>query len=228
MLGHSHSGSGCEPVVSLFRRGERNKENPGTAVLADLGKAPDGEIKEKSERESQRGSQGLVPGMLTTKAPPGAFPRLVHKQTGQAHSIPRCRGTFALQSLWAAYIQLKFGAGDGGEGRGSLPSPAFAALLRCRGCAGAGSWQSAALAADWLPPPCFPQRQGNLLRISGWKIHPSRRQQERGCCSSPSPSLPSPAAAGGSLPPLSPQRACKLRCQPQTRSCFLWFFAANS
>lgn len=53
VLGHSHSGSGCEPVVGLFRQGERNKENPGTAVLADLGKAPDGEIKEKLERESR-------------------------------------------------------------------------------------------------------------------------------------------------------------------------------
>lgn len=136
--------------------------------------------------------------MLTTKAPPGAFPRLVHTQTGHAHSIPK-QVNFALQTLWAAYIPAEIWGWDGGEGRGSLPSPAFAALLRCRGCAGAGSWQSAALAADWLPPPCFPQRQGNLLRISGWKIHPTRRQQERRCCSSSRAPLRHPRLAQGGL-----------------------------
>lgn len=124
----------------------------------------------------------------------------------------------------------KFGAGDGGEWAG-VP-----AQLPCLCCAAAGAglcrgwpWQSAALAADWLPPPRFPQRQGNLLRISGWKIHPSRRQQERRCRSSRSPSLPPRLVqvGGGSLPPLTPQTARKRRCQPQTCSCFLWFVATR-
>lgn len=162
--------------------------------------------------------------MLTTKAPPGAFPRLVHTQTGHAHSIPK-QVNFALQTLWAAYIPAEIWGWDGGEGRGSLPSPAFAALLRCRGWLLAERGAGCRLAASSLLSPATGKPAQNL-----WVENTPNTQTagEKMLQLLPSPSPPSPPGAGGSLPPLSPQTACKLHCQPQPRSCFLWFFAANS